>query len=88
MTTNADKSILYFVENLLFCIREMLSLYDANDLVLRATPEAKERIDKWLHQQISALDSEFHPKFLYGVEIKVCENVDSNLGFEVCKNGA
>ena len=87
MNTNADKSMLYFIDNLLFCMREMFSFNDAENLVLKVTPEAKKRIEEWLHSEISTLDKEFHPKYLYGVEIEVVDNVDSDLGFEVCKRG-
>lgn len=84
MSTRPDKSIMFFMEQLFFCLKEMRGLHDARELVLVVTPEARDKI----RDEVVGKNHEwFVPKYINGVEMKVVDEVDSELGFKVCKRG-
>lgn len=81
VNTNADKSMLYFLDNLHFCIREMLGMYKPEELILRATQAARERIYAGLFGDAK----NYRPKYICGIEIDVVDEIESDLGFTVCR---
>lgn len=80
--SNCEKSILYFLNSLEFCISEMQDYYPTAELVIDMTKEAYSLLQS-INSQYLIKNFTTMTDYFFGVEINIKETVDSPMGFTV-----
>lgn len=79
MNTHCEKSIAYFMNDLSFCVQEMLHYYAAKDIIIKMTKDAA----AILHSVVS--DVLLPPYQLWGIDLELVDKIDSPMGFVVMR---